>query len=75
MTIPTRSELRAVLAAALAQQSNPNDPAAAIRAAVEVVLPKTQPPSDSDHATMQWSERMRRRDQLLALADAIQGNN
>ena len=39
MPIPTRAELRAAFAEAMAKQSNPTDPAAAIFAAVTVVLP------------------------------------
>ena len=68
MPIPTRSDLRAAFANALAQQADPTDPAAAIRAAVDVVLPGS------------WLERLSLglclhiRHEFLALADAIQGD-
>ncbi len=65
MKIPTRLDLRAAFAAALAD-ADPVDPAAAIRAAVDVVLP--EPP----HGGRCHPVTMRHRAQLLALADALQ---
>jgi hypothetical protein len=63
--IPARADLLAAFAAALAD-ADPTDPAAAIRAAVEVVLP--EPP----HGGRCHPVTMRHRAQLLALADAVQ---
>lgn len=65
MIIPTRDDLRAAFAAALAD-ADPTDPGVAIRAAVDVVLP--EPP----HQGRCHPVTMRHREQLLALADAVQ---
>lgn len=59
------TDLRAAFQAALAA-TDPTDPAAAIRAAVEVVLP--EPPNRGRCHPVS----MRHRAQFLALADAIQ---
>jgi hypothetical protein len=63
--IPTRGDLRAAFAAALAD-ADPTDPAAVIRAAAEVVLP--EPPYQGRCHPV----TMRHRAQLLTLADAVQ---
>ena len=63
MPIPARSDLRAAFAKALAQQANPTDPAAVIRAAMDVVLPERQSLGLCLHL----------RHEFLVLADAIQG--
>ena len=72
MQIPTRAERRALFTQALQQQwRSPHDsppPAAAIRAAVEVVL--GDPSRDATRPTT-----ARHRAQFLALADAIEGGD
>jgi hypothetical protein len=84
MTTPTRSDLVAAFYVALAT-ADPTDPAAVIRAAVEVVLPEEEDlplyaPVSGLHqglyaARLEFFKQLQRdrtRAQLLALADAIQ---
>jgi hypothetical protein len=81
MPIPTRAELRAAFAEAMAKQFNPTDPvaaAAAIYAAVTVVLPDeaeldcyNTPLSDLH----QQAERYRTQIKFFALINALQGGD
>jgi hypothetical protein len=78
MPIPTRAELRAAFAEAMAKQSNPTDPAAAIYAAVTVVLPDeaeldcySAPLSDLHRQ----AERYRTQIKFFTLINAIQGGD
>ena len=81
MPFPTRAELRAAFAEAMAKQSNPTDPAAAaaaIYAAVAVVLPDE---AALDCYSAPWSdlhrqtERYRIQIKFFALINAIQGGD
>ena len=47
--------------------------AAALRVMVDQVLPEVPEPPDGIHAVVRWSERMRRRAQLLSLCDVLEG--
>jgi hypothetical protein len=72
MTTPTRSDLVAAFYAALAT-ADPTDPAAVIRAAVEVVLPEEEDlPRAAQLDFFKQLQRDRTRAQLLVLADALQ---
>ncbi len=66
------ADLRAAFQAAL-DTADPADPAAVIRAAVEVVLPEEEDlPRAAQLDFFKQLQRDRTRAQLLALADAIQ---
>jgi hypothetical protein len=78
MPIPTRAELRAAFAEAMAKQFNPTDPVAAIYAAVTVVLPDeaeldcyNTPLSDLHRQ----AERYRTQIKFFALINALQGGD
>lgn len=78
MPFPTRAELRAAFTEAMAKQSNPTDPAAAIYAAVTVVLPDE---AALDCCNTPWpdlhrqAERYRTQIKFIALINAIQGGD
>jgi hypothetical protein len=84
MIIPTPDDLRAAFQAALST-TDTTDPAAVIRAAVEVVLPEEKERCALDFANdfhldlelaanrfLKYCERRYTRAQFLALADALQ---